>query len=275
MVSPSEDPRQLAVFLNIPEHSTCIINPPSFVTCLQGKGGKSAQRSPEHFILKNHESTAKASLPGIPHQILFLLPSPSNSHNPWLNTYIVFILQRIPYLIFILYTKKTETLHNLLKITQLISGPCVIWTLEVWLQNPCSLIFKVQSRRCIPWELVKNEDFQTPPRNSIFILTRSPGDWYLNNVWRALFYITVLFTVIGLPYHPLVLSPCSDHYASFCPRCTQIIFALLWAYCLRHYKPPASAPYSFVLRDTHHAILFYVSFNLFNPLSFYSDLGAL
>ena len=106
MVSPSEDPRQLAVFLNSPEHSTCIINPPSLVTCLQGKGGKSAQRSPEHFILKHHESTAKASLPGTPHQILFLLPSPSNSHNPWLNTYIVFILQRIPHLIFMLYTKK-------------------------------------------------------------------------------------------------------------------------------------------------------------------------
>ena len=72
-----------------------------------------------------------------------------------------------------------------------------------------------------------------------------------------------------------VLSLCSDHYASFCPRCTQIIFALLWAYCLSHYKPPASAPYSFVLRNTHHAILFYVSFNLFNPLSFYSQSWGL
>lgn len=87
----------------------------------------------------------------------------------------------------------------------------------------------MQSRRCIPWELVKNKDFQTPPWNSIFILTRSPGDWYLHKVWGALLYITALFTVIGFliilwSFHPAVII--MHHFA---PDVHQVIFALLWA----------------------------------------------
>lgn len=80
----------------------------------------------------------------------------------------------------------------------------------------------------------------------------------------------MLFTVIGLPYHPLVLTPCSDHYASFCPRCTPDYICPSLSLLLVPLQASCVCSHSFVLRYSHHAVLFYVSFNFFNPLFFYS-----